>query len=54
MGQRSAASGNYVFDAIQIGAYTVTVEMTGFKRLIARGQRPDGRSSADGQPSSLR
>ena len=33
----SSSSGTYVFDAIQIGTYTVTVEMEGFKRLIARG-----------------
>lgn len=33
----TGASGNYVFDAIQIGTYTVTIEMMGFKRLIARG-----------------
>ncbi|NDD64913.1 MAG: carboxypeptidase regulatory-like domain-containing protein, partial [Acidobacteria bacterium] len=36
-GATTSASGNYVFDAIQIGVYTVTVEMAGFKRLIARG-----------------
>jgi len=32
----TTATGVYVFDAIQVGTYTVTVEMGGFKRLVAR------------------
>ncbi|HYE72362.1 MAG TPA: carboxypeptidase regulatory-like domain-containing protein, partial [Blastocatellia bacterium] len=31
----TSESGVYVFDAIQVGTYTVTAEMTGFKKLVA-------------------
>ena len=33
----TSTSGTYFFDAVQVGTYTVTVEMAGFKRLIAKG-----------------
>ena len=33
----TSSAGTYVFDAVQVGTYTVTVEMSGFKRLLAKG-----------------
>ncbi len=33
---QSSDSGTYVFEAIQIGSYTVTVEMSGFKKYVAK------------------
>lgn len=30
-------SGGYVFDLIQVGSYTVTVEKSGFKKFVAKG-----------------
>ncbi|HYN84927.1 MAG TPA: TonB-dependent receptor [Pyrinomonadaceae bacterium] len=36
---RTTSSGNYVFESVQVGLYTVTVEKTGFKRFVAPGTR---------------
>jgi hypothetical protein len=33
----TSESGTYVFDAIQVGNYTVTAELAGFKKLVASG-----------------
>ncbi len=35
----SGASGNYQFEAIQAGLYTVEVEMTGFRKFISKGNQ---------------
>jgi hypothetical protein len=35
----TAAGGNYQFEAVQIGVYTVEVEATGFKKFTARGNQ---------------
>jgi hypothetical protein len=33
----TSESGVYVFEAIQVGSYTVTVEMSGFKKYVGKG-----------------
>src|SRR5262249_2036226 len=33
----TSPSGNYVFDALQSGTYTVSVEARGFKRFVSKG-----------------
>ncbi len=33
------STGTYVFDSVQVGTYTVTIEKTGFKRYVAPGTR---------------
>jgi hypothetical protein len=35
----TGASGDYQFEAIQIGFYTVAVEMAGFKKFFSRGNQ---------------
>ncbi len=35
----SGAAGNFQFEAIQIGLYTVTVEMAGFKKFSSKGNQ---------------
>src|SRR4051794_36747424 len=34
---KTGANGTYVFDSVQIGAYTVSVEAPGFKRGVSTG-----------------
>lgn len=34
---QTSESGVYVFDSVQVGVYTVTVEANGFKRLVLKG-----------------
>jgi hypothetical protein len=36
---RTSETGNYVFDAIQVGNYTVTVEASGFRKFASNGNR---------------
>src|SRR5687768_16312260 len=31
----TAESGNYVFDSVQVGKYTITVEKQGFKKFVS-------------------
>jgi hypothetical protein len=45
---RSTNSGTYVFEALQVGRYTVTVEMGGFKKFVSGGNRV-----AIGQPTTV-
>jgi hypothetical protein len=45
---RSSEAGAYVFDAIQPGSYTLTVEAPGFKKFTAKGTR-----IVIGQPTTL-
>ena len=33
----TTAAGTYVFEAVQVGVYTVTVELQGFKKFVATG-----------------
>src|SRR5262245_3819508 len=33
----TSAAGTYTFEAIQVGAYTITVELQGFKKFVAPG-----------------
>src|SRR5713226_262816 len=33
----TSESGTYVFDSVQVGAYTVTVEKQGFKKFVSTG-----------------
>ena len=35
----TTGTGNYVFDAVQVGAYTVTVQLPGFKKFVTSGNR---------------
>jgi len=35
----SSATGIYVFEAVQVGVYTITVELPGFKRAVLAGNR---------------
>jgi len=35
----STRAGSYVFEAVQVGTYTVTVEMPGFRRFVSRSNR---------------
>lgn len=35
----STSAGTYVFEAVQVGLYTVTVELTGFKKFVQTGNR---------------
>jgi hypothetical protein len=35
----SSSSGNYVFDSVQVGTYTVTIEKQGFKKFISTGNQ---------------
>ncbi len=35
----TSETGGYVFDAVQVGLYTVTVELQGFKKFVATGTR---------------
>jgi hypothetical protein len=32
-------AGSYVFEAVQVGVYTVTVELQGFKKVVSAGHR---------------
>jgi hypothetical protein len=34
---QTTSTGNYVFDSVQVGSYTVTVERQGFKKFISTG-----------------
>ena len=34
---QTASTGNYVFDSVQVGSYTVTVEKQGFKKFVSTG-----------------
>jgi hypothetical protein len=36
---RTSETGAYVFEAVQSGSYTITVEATGFKRFVSRGNQ---------------
>ncbi len=38
---QTTSSGTYVFDSVQVGTYTVTVEKQGFKRFISTGNKVD-------------
>jgi len=44
----SSASGTYVFEAVQVGVYTVTVELSGFKKAALTGNRV-----TIGQPTTI-
>jgi hypothetical protein len=35
----TTAAGTYVFEAVQVGVYTVTVELQGFKKFVSSGNR---------------
>jgi len=45
---RTSETGAYVFEAVQSGSYTITVEAAGFKKFVARGNRV-----AIGQPTTV-
>jgi hypothetical protein len=36
---RTSHAGTYVFEAVQVGTYTVAVEMSGFKKFVSSGNR---------------
>lgn len=36
---QTASTGTYVFDLVQVGTYTVTVEMPGFKKFVSTGNQ---------------
>jgi hypothetical protein len=36
---QTSSSGSYVFDSVQVGNYTVTVEMQGFKKFVSTGNQ---------------
>ncbi|HXF04020.1 MAG TPA: TonB-dependent receptor [Blastocatellia bacterium] len=36
---RTTAAGTYVFDSVQIGTYTITVEKEGFKKFVSSGNQ---------------
>ncbi len=44
----STGSGNYVFDSVQVGVYTVTVEKPGFKKFVSTGN-----AANIGQPTTV-
>jgi hypothetical protein len=35
----TSGSGNYVFDSVQVGTYTVTIEKQGFKKFVSTGNQ---------------
>ena len=35
----TSATGNYTFEAVQVGDYTVTVQLQGFKKFVSSGNR---------------
>lgn len=46
---KTTTAGTYVFESVQVGSYTITVEVSGFKRFVSRGN-----AVTIGQPTSIR
>src|SRR5690349_8924392 len=45
---KTTSAGTYVFDAVQVGSYTVEVTANGFKKFVARGNQVN-----IGQPTTV-